>query len=248
MMDAGSPVANVITSEPLQAVETPGAVLGGGRTSPAVDLVHFPSRAERVRYLATTFRHVLTGKVLEVGCDRRTLKQLRPDLDYLGIDIAGEPDLRIDLETIPRLPFADRSFDVVVCSEVLEHLDNLHHTFAELVRVARTHVLISLPNCWNAARRPLRRGKGAIGHYGLPPQAPPDRHKWFFALSEARAFVAAVADEHGLQIAELRVNEKPRSALIRGVRRLRHPNHERYLNLYAQTLWVLFQRLSPPSP
>ncbi|MFN0242950.1 MAG: class I SAM-dependent methyltransferase [Planctomycetota bacterium] len=208
----------------------------------AVDLVSFPERADRVRYMASTFPNVIRGRVLDVGCDVRVLKQLRPDLDYVGIDIGGDPDLKIDLETIERLPFVDRDFDAVLCSEVLEHLDNLHHVFGELVRVSRKHVLISLPNCWTAARRPVARGSGAIGHYGLPTERPPDRHKWFFSLQEASEFASGMADAHGLSIVTMRASEKPRPGLVRALRRLSHPDRDRYLNLFAHTLWVLFER------
>lgn len=208
----------------------------------AKDLVAFQTREGRMEYLARTFGDVLQGRVLDVGCDRRYLKKLRPDLDYFGIDVGGDPDLVVNLETTPRLPFGDREFDVVVCSEVLEHLDNLHHVFGELVRVSRKHVRISLPNCWTAARRPVQRGKGAIGHYGLPSARPMDRHKWFFSLSEAAEFARAQAAEHGLSIRALRVSEKPRSPLVRALRRVAHPKRERYDNLYAHTLWVLFER------
>jgi SAM-dependent methyltransferase len=206
----------------------------------AIDFVHFSNRAARIRYAAQAFASVLDGKVLDVGCDAGTLKQLRPDLDYLGIDIGGRPDLVIDLERTSYLPFADRSFDTVVCSDVLEHLDTLHRTFAELVRVASRYILVSLPNCWCGARRPLRRGKGAIGHYGLPADRPADRHKWFFGLSEGRRFAESAAARHGLRIVEMRVSEKPRLGVVRALRRLRYPSRERYLNLYAHTLWILF--------
>lgn len=208
----------------------------------AVDLVSFPQRADRVRYLVQRFGHALAGRVLDVGCDVRVLKQLRPDLEYTGIDVAGDPDFVIDLERAPRLPFEDASFDTVVCSEVLEHLDNLHQVFGELVRVSRQHLLISLPNCWTAARQPLERGRGSIGHYGLPAKRPGDRHKWFFSLSEARAFALAMAEQHGLVVREVRISEKRRPALVRGLRRVAHWSRERYWNRYAHTLWVLYER------
>jgi SAM-dependent methyltransferase len=210
--------------------------------SPALDLVTFPERADRVRYMAATFAPYLAGRVLDVGCDVRVLKGLRPDLDYVGIDIGGDPDIKIDLEEVEKLPFADQAFDTVVCSEVLEHLDHLHRVFAELVRVSRRHVLISLPNCWTAARRPVTRGKGSIGHYGLPADRPPDRHKWFFSLSEAEEFARAQARQHGLSIVESRVSEKPRPALVRALRRLQHPSRAHYLNLFAHTLWIVFAK------
>lgn len=210
-----------------------------------VDLVHFPERSDRVRYLARAFAPLLQGRVLDVGCDVRHLKTLAPQLDYVGIDIGGTPDLKLDLEKVGRLPFGDREFDLVICSEVLEHLDNLHFMFGELVRVSRKSILISLPNCWTAARKPLHRGAGAIGHYGLPAERPQDRHKWFFSLSEALAFSQAQAARHALAVREVRISEKPRPALVRALRRLAHPSRERYLNLFAHTLWVRFERAAP---
>lgn len=209
---------------------------------PARDLVAFATREERMQYLARTFAPWLQGRVLDVGCDRRHLKKLVPHLDYFGIDVGGDPDLVVDLEKTARLPFDDASFDLVLCSEVLEHLDNLHHVFGELVRVSKKRVLISLPNCWTAARRPLQRGRGQIGHYGLPLARPADRHKWFFSLSEAAEFARGQAEKHGLEIVFLRVSEKPRPALVRAFRHMAHPRRERYDNLYAHTLWVLFER------
>jgi SAM-dependent methyltransferase len=213
-------------------------------TTPTIhrDLVHFPERQDRMQYLARTFGPRIRGRVLDVGCDVRTLRELIPGLDYTGIDFGGTPDLHIDLDATPRLPFDDGQFDVVVCSEVLEHLDQLHRTFGELVRVTRGSLLISLPNCWTAARKPLRTGRGRIGHYGLPAQKPMDRHKWFFSLSEARAFAQGVASEHRLSIEEFRINEKPRHALLRAGRRMLHPGTDDYDNLFAHTLWVWFQK------
>ena len=46
---------------------------------------------------------------------------------------------------IYQLPFKDNSFDVVVCSEVLEHLDDPLLALTEIIRVARTGVVLSVP-------------------------------------------------------------------------------------------------------
>jgi ubiquinone/menaquinone biosynthesis C-methylase UbiE len=43
------------------------------------------------------------------------------------------------------LPFPDRSFDVVTCTEVLEHLTDPAGALSELVRVARSGVVVTVP-------------------------------------------------------------------------------------------------------
>ncbi|MFH1501848.1 MAG: methyltransferase domain-containing protein [Candidatus Eisenbacteria bacterium] len=68
--------------------------------------------------------------------------------------------MQLNIEEAERLPFADDSFDTALCVDVLEHLDDLHAMFAELVRVSGRRVIVSLPNCWNVARRRIERGGG----------------------------------------------------------------------------------------
>jgi SAM-dependent methyltransferase len=205
----------------------------------SVERVFFRTRLERAEFIAARLGRYIAGRVLDVGCDEAHLKKLLSLPDYIGIDVSGQPDLVLNLERIERLPFPDRSFDCVICCEVLEHLDNLHFVLAELVRVSRRHLILSLPNNWGNARRPIARGRGRIGHYGLPLQPPPDRHKWFFGLSEAKEFLESKASEHHLKLVESFATEKPRPALLRGLRRLRYPGQLAYLNRYAHTYWCV---------
>ncbi len=65
----------------------------------------------------------------------------RPNLEFVGVD--GDP--------LP-LAFADDEFDLVAATEVLEHVPDPAATVAEMARVARTHMLVSVP------REPLWRG------------------------------------------------------------------------------------------
>lgn len=46
---------------------------------------------------------------------------------------------------IENLPFKDGSIDVVLCSEVLEHVYNYYGSFAELCRVGKKYLVISFP-------------------------------------------------------------------------------------------------------
>jgi len=105
-----------------------------------VELNAFRSRMERSEYVARRYQALLQGKVLDVGCDQAVLRNLLPQSEYTGVDIGGAPDIELNLETAERLPFPDDAFDCVVCTDVLEHLDNLHHKFGEQVRVSRRHV------------------------------------------------------------------------------------------------------------
>lgn len=207
-----------------------------------VDYVAFRERANRTGYIVEKFGRYISGKVLDVGCDKAVMKKLLPAIEYLGIDIGGEPDLRINLEKIDRLPFDDGSFDCVICSDVLEHLDNIHMVFGELVRVSRNYMVISLPNNWTNARRPLERGRGSFDKYGLPVAPPADRHKWFFSLSEAVSFLSGQTARYPIMVKETRVTERPRPVMTRLLRRLFYPAQEAYLNRYAHTVWVVFEK------
>lgn len=91
------------------------------------------------------------------------------------------------------LPFADGAFDTVMCLDVLEHVDDIHSFYDELFRLARSTVLISLPNNWPQFQWSLLSGRNTTHRagYGLgsKPGVPGSRHKHFFNLEEASEFL-----------------------------------------------------------
>lgn len=203
-----------------------------------VEAVKIKSREEKIKFLINRFKYILSGKILDVGCGEAYLKKFLKDIEYIGIDKGNFADIQIDLERIDKLPFDDCSFDCVLCLDVLEHLDNLHIVFDELIRVSKKHIIISLPNNWVNARVPIQRGRGKIGHYGLPAHPPNDRHKWFFNTEEAFNFV--IEKQNILKnffIKECFATEKKKNLLVRWIRRLLYFDKVRYLNRYANTLW-----------
>jgi SAM-dependent methyltransferase len=65
---------------------------------------------------------------------------------------------------IHRLPFADESFDVVLCSETLEHVSDVDAAVSELLRVARAAVLITVPHDPPEVVESARRDRVPHGH------------------------------------------------------------------------------------
>jgi ubiquinone/menaquinone biosynthesis C-methylase UbiE len=97
--------------------------------------------------------------ILDVGCGEGfTLKRIYDSgikskaegIEYLDSAIKigkkENPSIKIKKGTIYKLPYPDNKFDLVICTEVLEHLENPELALMELKRVSNKYVLISVPN------------------------------------------------------------------------------------------------------
>lgn len=164
----------------------------------------YVDRETKARYIALKYAGILGGSVLDVGCDRAPLRALVGNpARYTGVDVWDGADVVANLDAGP-LPFGDRSYDTVVCTDVLEHLERCHEVADDLCRVASSHVIISLPNPVRCLLDALRDGgAGRLKHYGLPLQPPVDRHRWFFGAEEARAFVSDRAARNGFTVEQI---------------------------------------------
>ena len=97
--------------------------------------------------------------VVDVGCGEGfTLERLRQNKighELVGIDFLDRaikigkklhPKLSLLPGTIYHIPFKDNSFDLVICTEVLEHLEHPEKALAELQRVTKGTCIISVPH------------------------------------------------------------------------------------------------------
>ena len=93
--------------------------------------------------------------VLEVGCNDGFLSQALKEAGCAVTSVDSDPkmidaakrEFGIDvlLADINKLPFGDNYFDIVIGSEILEHIANPGRGLSELFRVATNRVIISLP-------------------------------------------------------------------------------------------------------
>lgn len=91
------------------------------------------------------------ARLLEVGCGAGGLASFFRHERHFGVDIstvalvaARANGLNVATAEGERLPFKDGLFDVVVCCEVMEHLDDPERTLREIGRVTRPGGLIVL--------------------------------------------------------------------------------------------------------
>lgn len=207
----------------------------------------YSSRREKADYVWRRFHPLLQGKrVLDVGGGEGWLRErVAEDGEYVAVGIGDGCDLTLDLESGP-LPYEGGGFDVVLCLDVLEHLESIHRTFDELCRVTRRHVILSLPNPWSAfftsLREPDADRAGLMKFYGLPPEPPEDRHRWFFNSTEADAFVRARAARNGMSVREMAPEYvRGESRFRRVLRALFFRRDVDWTDLYAGPLWAVLE-------
>ncbi|MFH2008069.1 MAG: methyltransferase domain-containing protein [bacterium] len=113
------------------------------------------------------------GRILDAGCGEGfVLRHLAPRLTarhrFAGVDAstaalgearARDTDAALLRGDIHRLPFGGGSFELVIATEVLEHLEEPERALEELRRVSRRFVLLSVPREPFFAGLNLMRGK-----------------------------------------------------------------------------------------
>lgn len=113
-----------------------------------------PAFAVRARMIMEELVRARPAAVLDIGCGRGFYVKLTSFFDFpqkiSGMDLRSEhlekaaaimdpADGRIELKqgSIYELPFADQSVDFIICSEVLEHLDQPDRGVSEIRRVLK---------------------------------------------------------------------------------------------------------------
>ena len=117
----------------------------------------------RVGLVCARMRNFLAGVIaqerrqsrpalLDVGCGSFGVAMFLREIPVLGVDREPPrttiPNLTFQRAAITALPFPDRSFPVVSCIDVLEHLSpaDRERAIRELLRVSNRHLVIACPH------------------------------------------------------------------------------------------------------
>lgn len=100
-----------------------------------------------------------SDSILDVGCgegftmDKLSKNQIGEKIE--GIEYSKDaiafgkklfPNLIFKEGSIYKLPYKDSSFDLVICTEVLEHLEEPTKALKEILRISKKYLIISVPN------------------------------------------------------------------------------------------------------
>ena len=98
-------------------------------------------------------------KFLDIGCGLGffSLRAGKLGANVYGIDIGSNlikickkryPKGKFSVASAERIPFKDNSFDIILCTEVIEHVNNQQKVIDEIFRVLKQggHLVITTPN------------------------------------------------------------------------------------------------------
>lgn len=118
----------------------------------------------RLRLLHRCAAATAGDRVLEVGCGAGHVLHRFHGTDRTGVDLSPAmlqrartrlgPAVRLLRGSAEALPLPDAAFDVIICTEVLEHVPHPDRAIAELMRVAApgARIVVSIPNERNIDR------------------------------------------------------------------------------------------------
>lgn len=99
---------------------------------------HIRTLPARLEALAADLRLPPGGRVLDYGCADVPYRYFfPPEADFVGADLPGNPHATLDLNADTTVPVPDGDFDVVVSTQVLEHVADPTLYLSECFRVLR---------------------------------------------------------------------------------------------------------------
>jgi hypothetical protein len=210
----------------------------------------YQDREARNRWAAALVKGFPGNRILNLGGGgkRHLERHLGPQWQVHELDITGDCDTMLNLDTVDRLPFEDGAFDTCCGLDVLEHLEQFHLVANEMHRVARSTVLISLPNAaveMPVIFRNVRSYNDVLEngvyskYYGLPVAPPRDRHRWWLTFEDIVRFCLWFEEAKSCAI-EFYVPDDEFS-IKRSLFRLL-AGERLYLNFFCSSVWIRIRK------
>jgi SAM-dependent methyltransferase len=112
----------------------------------------------RLRNVLPSIGNVAGFKVLDVGCGGKPYRSWFGSIEqYTGVDVFPGPQVDVVITSGHNWPFPDCSFDAVLCTQVLEHVQHLDHAVSELTRVLKPNgiAIVTVPFLYNQHGAPF---------------------------------------------------------------------------------------------
>ena len=132
-----------------------------------------PAPFHRRRMICNLLKKIGANSVLDVGCGNGALLSQvrnRMPISCAGVDLS-EAVLASNRERFPQIQFhsldisraaLEAKFDVVICSEVLEHIADVQSALANLRRMCERYLLITVPR---GPVFPIDKAMGHVRHF-----------------------------------------------------------------------------------
>lgn len=113
-----------------------------------------------LKTLKSNLKKINASTIVELGAGEgellRILRKIFPEASISGSDISEDmmkkaekalkgKNINLSVEDIHKLSYKSKKFDLVVCAEVIEHVDDPEKALSEIKRICKGRVLLSVP-------------------------------------------------------------------------------------------------------
>ena len=115
--------------------------------------------AEDINKLISNLNLKEASTILDAGCGNgflmKSLKEKNMNLQFSGLDILEESvkyakqlnkDCKFIVGSVQAIPLKENSVDLIICSEVIEHLNNPEKALEEIKRTTKKYAIICVPH------------------------------------------------------------------------------------------------------
>jgi SAM-dependent methyltransferase len=110
---------------------------------------------ENQRNVASALDRFTSGRLLDLGCGSKPFERRGQGIEWVGFDVEDNPYADVH-GNATELPFPAESFDCVLATQVLEHVDDPAGMLCECARVLRPKglLILSAPQYWELHEEP----------------------------------------------------------------------------------------------